>query len=156
MAWLAKRMDIEPTECRELLRKRYDGYRFSEVSPDVYNPFSLVAALNTGKLSDYWFSSGTPTALVNMLRSSGMLLPGLEGTRATSSMFDAPTEGMDNPIACMYRSGYLTIKGYDALSDTYTLGVPNDEVEKGLYSVLLPAYSGTTSFTTGITHAAGV
>ena len=147
VAYLAEQIGISPEACREQLRERYDGYHFSKDSPDIYNPFSLVSAINTGQIVDYWFGSGTPTALVNTLRASGVEVPALEGVNADAAEFDAPTEGMSSPVAFMYQSGYLTIKGYDPVLDTYRLGIPNAEVRRGLYSLLLPAYSGESDAT---------
>ena len=148
VAWLAGELGITPAECREELRKRYDGYRFSEKPEEIYNPFSLVAALDRRKLDDYWFGSGTPTALINLLRSSDTTLPELEGIEASASSFDAPTEGMADPVPFMYRSGYLTIKDYDLLLKAYTLGIPNAEVAEGLSKTLLPFYTGRSNVET--------
>lgn len=148
VAWLAGELGITPAECREELRKRYDGYRFSEKPEEIYNPFSLVAALDRRKLDDYWFGSGTPTALINLLRSSDTTLPELEGIEASASSFDAPTEGMADPVPFMYQSGYLTIKDYDPLLKAYTLGVPNAEVAEGLSKTLLPFYTGRSDVET--------
>ena len=149
VAHLAGRMGVTAEECRAELRERYDGYHFSEGSPDVYNPFSLVTALNNGRLDNYWFGSGTPTSLVNLLRGSGSVPQDLEGITLPSQAFDAPTEGMTDPVAFMYQSGYLTIKGYDRRLNAYTLGIPNREVEQGLFDALLPSVTGTTPVATG-------
>ena len=144
VAFLAGRLGVGEADCRGALRERYDGYHFSAVSPDVYNPFSLVTAFNTGELGSHWFSSGTPTALVNMLRTHDIAVPDLEGVVASERSFDAPTESMGDPVAFMYQSGYLTIKGYDPRFRAYTLGIPNAEVAEGLYGALLPAALNVT------------
>lgn len=149
IAWLAGELGETPEECRQELKDMYDGYRFSEAPDEIYNPFSLVASLNNEKIAPYWFGSGTPTALVNMLRSSNIEVSDLEGVRTQASAFDAPTEAMGDPIAFMYQSGYLTIKDYDRHIDTYTLGIPNGEVSRGLAESLLPAYSGKSLSQTG-------
>lgn len=149
VAYLAERQGITPDECREQLREMYDGYRFSKAPAEIYNPFSLVTAFDSNDISAYWFGSGTPTALVNMLRGQDLTLPELEGVRTPASAFDAPTEGMADPIAFMYQSGYLTIKDYNKALDIYTLGVPNKEVSKGLSETLLPLYAGKTASQTG-------
>ncbi len=149
VAWLAGELGMTPAECREQLRRRYDGYRFTREPAEVYNPFSLVAAFDRRDLDSYWFGSGTPTSLVNMLRRTDVTVPELEGVRAPASAFDAPTEAMGDPIAFMYQSGYLTIKGYSERTRTYTLGIPNAEVAEGLYESLLPAYTGKPASATG-------
>ena len=147
--YLAGRMGLTVEECRAELKDRYDGYRFCRSSPDIYNPFSLVTALNNGELGNYWFGSGTPTSLVNMLKAVDAVPEEFEGIVLPSQAFDAPTEGMADPAAFMYQGGYLTIKGYDRRLDLYTLGIPNREVEQGLFDVLLPSVTGTTVQATG-------
>lgn len=141
VALLAERMGISERECRAALKAKYDGYRFCEGSPDIYNPYSLVNALQYGRIGSYWFESGTPSSLVRMLKTSGFDLSDLEGVEARAVTFDAPTEGMATPVPFMYQAGYLTIKSYDADYDAYTLGIPNEEVREGLYNALLPAYA---------------
>lgn len=144
VAYLADCLSTTPEDCRARLKRMYDGYRFSKAPAEIYNPFSLVTALDGGDIGSYWFGSGTPTSLVNMLAKAGLEIPELEGVRASAVSFDAPTEAMGDPIAFMYQSGYLTIKDYSPELDTYTLGIPNKEVSDGLFGALLPVYTGKT------------
>ena len=130
VALLAERMGMSEPECRAALKAKYDGYRFCEGSPDIYNPYSLVNALQYGRIGSYWFESGTPSSLVRMLKTSGFDLSDLEGVEARAVTFDAPTEGMATPVPFMYQAGYLTIKSYDADYDAYMLGIPNEEVRE--------------------------
>ena len=147
---LAGRMDVSADECRRELKRMYDGYRFSKAEDmEVYNPFSLISAFAKGEIAPYWFASGTPSVLVDMLREGDLSVPELEGIKVAVTEFDAPAEDMDNPVAFMYQSGYLTIKGYDKLLDAYALGIPNAEVSDGLYKALLPAYTGVGQLATG-------
>ena len=139
---LARAMGATPAEALASLKAMYDGYHFAAASPDIYNPFSLMSALQKKALGSYWFGSGTPTALVNLLKGSDFDLQSLEGVEAPSVAFEAPVQNMDTPVPFMYQSGYLTIKGYDPVFRRYTLGLPNEEVREGLYHALLPAYSG--------------
>ena len=122
------------------LKKQYDGYHFSENSEDIYNPFSLFNAFNAKKYKNYWFSTGTPTFLLELLREADFNVRELEGLEATDEQFDAPTEQIESPIPVLYQSGYLTIKGYDPEFRIYTLGYPNQEVRKGFVEALLPSY----------------
>ncbi|MCM1422166.1 MAG: ATP-binding protein [Bacteroides sp.] len=126
----------------EKLKERYDGYHFTWPSPDIYNPFSLMNAFANEELNDYWFGSGTPTYLIEMLRKYGVLPSQIEGQQALAAEFDAPTERMESVIALLYQSGYVTIRHYDALSELYTLGIPNREIRTGLMRSLLPNYVG--------------
>ena len=128
---LAERMGVSEEECRAALKAKYDGYRFCAGSPLVYNPYSLVNAFEDGRMGSYWFESGAPSSLVRMLRASNFDVLKLEGAEVFATTFDAPIEGADSLVPFMYQAGYLTIKGYDADFDIYTLGVPNEEVREG-------------------------
>ncbi len=125
------------------LKQKYDGYHFSAYCPDIYNPFSLIRALDEGKYNDYWFATGTPTFLLEMLQEQGIPLPSLEELAITPDVFDRPTEHITSPIPVLYQSGYLTIKEYD--EGIYVLGIPNEEVRVGLsrclYEYLAPYYN---------------
>lgn len=122
------------------LKKQYDGYHFSKKCEDIYNPFSLFNAFNTRDYKNFWFSSGTPTFLLDLLREADFNIRELENMEAADEQFDAPTERIVSPIPVLYQSGYLTIKGYNRDFDIYTLGYPNNEVRKGFIESLLPGY----------------
>ena len=122
------------------LKKQYDGYHFSEKCEDIYNPFSLINAFNTKKYDYFWFESGTPTFLLDLLGKMDFNVRDLEGVMAAKEQFDAPTDTVTDPIAVLYQSGYLTIKGYDRMFRSYTLAYPNSEVRYGFTEALLPRY----------------
>ena len=124
------------------LREYYDGYHFASVSPDVFNPFSLLNAMTNGNLDYYWFASGTPTYLIEMLKKFHVMPSEIGGGEADKSEFDAPTENMATIIPLLYQSGYITIKGYDPETELYLLDIPNKEIRVGLYRSLLPHYIG--------------
>ena len=125
------------------LKNYYDGYHFSGESPDIFNPFSLLNAMAKGKLDYYWFTSGTPTYLINMMKEFDTAYTDFaEGMEADASDFDAPTDVdiMTTITPLLYQSGYITIKGYDKEYDSYFLGIPNKEVRLGLTKALIPYY----------------
>ena len=123
------------------LKNYYDGYHFSGESPDIYNPFSLLTAMANKKLGYYWFASGTPTYLINMMKKFDTVYTDFaEGMEADESDFDAPTETMITITPLLYQSGYITIKNYDYEYGSYTLGIPNKEVRIGLTKALIPYY----------------
>jgi len=131
------------------LKKRYDGYHFSENSEGMYNPYSLLRTFVAGKLRDYWFETGTPTFLVRMLKNLEFDLKSLEKdvlipSRAIS---EYKVESV-NPIPLLYQTGYLTIKDYNEQKNLYTLGFPNEEVKYGFLYELLPAYMPKTDILT--------
>ena len=117
------------------LKEQYDGYHFSVNCPNIYNPYSLLNALYDKKFGNYWFSTGTPTFLLDLLKDSNMLLPELEGITATEDMFDTPTDNITNPVPVLYQSGYITIR--ESRNGMYKLGIPNEEVRQGLSQSML-------------------
>ncbi len=122
------------------LKKQYDGYHFSEKCEDIYNPFSLINAFNSKNYDNFWFESGTPTFLLDVLGKTDFNVCDLDGIMATKEQFDAPTEVITDPVPVLYQSGYLTIKGYNPMFRSYTLAYPNSEVRYGFTEALLPRY----------------
>ena len=123
------------------LKQQYDGYHFSENCEDIYNPFSLFNAFAQKKYANFWFSTGTPTFLIDILQECDFDIRELDGTTATAEQFDAPSDRITDPLPVLYQSGYLTIKGYDPDFQIYTLTYPNKEVRKGFIESLMPAYA---------------
>ncbi len=134
----ALRMTYE--ECLDALQSYYDGYHFSENSEDVFNPFSLVKALNAQKIASYWFGSGTPTFLLKQLDKFNTNLTNLDSQDVVLNSFDLSPEEMTDALPLLYQSGYLTIKKYEPMFREYTLGIPNKEVRDGLLNSMIPHY----------------
>ncbi len=137
---LAEKAELTYDGAVERLKQTYDGYHFCWPSPDIYNPFSLLNAMSDSKVDYYWFGSGTPTYLIEMLRKFGVSAEKIGGQYADASQFDAPTETMTNATPLLYQSGYITIKDYDKKNELYLLDIPNYEVRIGLMNSLLPEY----------------
>lgn len=140
---MADEMGTDRDGCLLALRDRYDGYRFHRRGPGVYNPFSLLCALDERELGSYWFQTGTPTCLVRRMRDAGLdprrLTDGsiyATGRRLSDYRADDP-----DPIPLLFQAGYLTIRDYDQRRSRYRLAVPNGEVEWGLLESLLPAWA---------------
>lgn len=133
-------MNKTEDEAEDELTRYYDGYHFTWPSPDIFNPFSLLNAFSAKSIQAYWFSTGTPTYLLEMMRKFDFLPTQFGKMEAQASDFDAPTEMMTNIIPLLYQSGYLTIKDYDEMFRTYTLDIPNREVELGLMKSFIPYY----------------
>lgn len=125
----------------EQLRMRYDGYHFKQNSVGLYNPYSVLNTLAKAEYADYWFKTGTPTFLVDLLKLHNFKLQELSHERITSNVINGIDSISTNPIPAMYQSGYLTIKGYDERFKKYLLGFPNREVEEGFFNFLLPLYT---------------
>ena len=140
VAALGEALGMTYEECLAELTRFYDGYHFSEKSEDIFNPFSLVKALNARKIAPYWFGSGTPSFLLKLLDKYHVNLATLESQEAVLSSFDQSTEEMTDALPLLYQSGYLTIKKYNPMFQEYTLGIPNREVRNGLLNSLIPHY----------------
>ena len=134
---LAQCNKISADEAREHLKRRYDGYLFEEHAERVYNPFSLLSTLNNKKFMDYWFETGTPTFLMEMLVRENFSLEALPNEPVDAAGLNALDTLASNPLSILYQSGYLTIDHYDDLG-VYYLRFPNEEVERSFLKQLLP------------------
>ena len=142
---LAEANGMNETEARQTLKEWYDGYHFAENTEDIYNPFSLLNTLAEMKFGSYWFETGTPTFLVELLQRSKYDLHRLTEEMATADSLGGIDTMETNPVPILYQSGYLTIKGFDKEFRTYELGFPNKEVEEGFTKFLLPNYASLSS-----------
>ncbi|MBW9199928.1 AAA family ATPase [Bacteroidales bacterium SW299] len=150
---LADKLQVTHDEVLDALKENYDGYHFTWPSPDVYNPYSLLNAFSDGRLNSYWFGSGTPTYLIEMLRKYNVLPSEIGGIEAMAADFDAPTEQMESIVPLLYQSGYITIKNGDPQMEIYLLDIPNKEVRVGLMRSLLPNYVNRQVRTCNVTVA---
>ncbi len=151
---LAERYHISMEETFERLRKNYDGYHFVEFGEGIYNPFSLLNVFSKTKFSNYWFATGTPTFLVQLLQQTRYPLADMTEEQVSADFLNSIDSMSVNPIPVIYQSGYLTIKDYDEEFRIYRLGFPNMEVEDGFINYLLPFYthSGEAETNFSITH----
>ena len=138
---LAEKLSITRENAIQQLKDNYNGYHFTYPSPDIFNPYSLLNCFSKEKIGAYWFGSGTPTFLIEMMRKFGTTPMDIgESEMADVSDFDAPTETMESIVPLLYQSGYVTIKDYDEETNLYELGIPNKEIRIGLFKSLLPNY----------------
>ena len=142
---LGKALGMTYEECLEELRKYYDGYHFSKNSEDVFNPFSLVRAMNGQAIESYWFGSGTPSYLIKSLQKYHVNVMDIERKGCNVDDFDVSPEQMTSALPLLYQSGYLTIKKYKPLTKSYQLGYPNREVKIGMLKSLAPNYLSPVS-----------
>ena len=132
VAALGEALGMTYEECLAELTKFYDGYHFSEKSEDVFNPFSLLKALNARKIAPYWFGSGTPTYLIKTLQKYHVNVMNIEKISCDVDDFDVFPELMTSALPMLYQGGYLTIKKYNPILHRYTLDYPNEEVKIGM------------------------
>jgi hypothetical protein len=125
----------------EELRRFYNGYRFSEKELKVYNPFGLLNHFeNNGKFLPYWYETGTPTFLINLISSQKINLVNLNKMRIRYEDFRKyDIEDME-ALPVLYQSGYLSISGYDEEDASYVLDYPNEEVRSSFSRSLLDQY----------------
>ena len=128
-------------ETKAKLKEMYDGYHFNEECVDIYNPFSILNTFANKRFGSYWFETGTPTYLVELLKNDKSNIEELDGIEIDRMMLESIDTTSGNPIPVIYQSGYLTIKDYDRRFNTYVLGFPNKEVEEGFMNFLLPFYA---------------
>lgn len=140
---LATKRNRSVEETVDDLVRAYDGYRFSEEEGvKVFNPFSLLCALSKLRISDYWFETGTPTYLIELLKESRIDLWDVDGCEVSVSQLKDITSFQSDAIPMLYQSGYLTIKEFDPMFGTAILTYPNDEVRRGFMDSLMKSYFG--------------
>ncbi|RHR61736.1 AAA family ATPase [Parabacteroides sp. AF17-28] len=137
---LAAARKITYEEVCAKLKEYYDGYHFVENTEGIYNPFSLLNTFKYNKFGSYWFETGTPTYLVELLKRNHYDLERMAHEETDADVLNS-IYGDDQPIPVIFQSGYLTIKGYDERFGLYRLGYPNREVEEGFIKFLMPFYT---------------
>ena len=129
------------SETIDKLRMCYGGYHFEKNSEGIYNPFNILNTLAKLRYKDYWFETGTPTFLIELLKEHGSRFPDLSKEQVSAIVMSSMDSASTNLIPVIYQSGYLTIKSYDERFKKYRLGFPNKEVEEGFLNLLLPLYN---------------
>ena len=125
---------------RDKLREYYDGYHFTQNSIGIYNPFSLLNAFDRKEFGNYWFETGTPTYLIELLKRYHYDLEHMAHAETYADVLNS-IYGDEEPLPVIFQSGYLTIKGYNEEFGLYRLGFPNREVEEGFVKFLIPYYT---------------
>jgi len=115
----------------ESLQSQYDGYRFAKNATLLFNPYSVLTSLTEHALGNYWFASGTPTFLINLIKQGDY-----DVNSVTHPVLNADDLGSFEPEniplpALLFQTGYLTIAAYEPQTDNYTLAIPNREVYRG-------------------------
>lgn len=136
----ADRYNVSYDKMLQSLKENYDGYHFSWPSEDIFNPFSILNSFVDKRLDSYWFASGTPTYIIELLKKFNILPTEIGASDVTAFDFDIPLEQATNLLPLLYQAGYLTIKDGDPTFGFYTLGIPNKEVRNGLMRSLIPYY----------------
>ncbi|MCQ2314057.1 MAG: ATP-binding protein [Bacteroidales bacterium] len=137
---MAEKLKYTKEEMYAELKKQYDGYHFSEEMLDVFNPYSVLNALKSKRIDEYWFVTGTPTYLMRLLDRNRTNIQEILSRQYVKKYFMDYKADVEDPLAMIYQSGYLTVKGYDRDDFTYTLDFPNNEVRNGFIDLLANDY----------------
>ena len=141
VAELAETNNLSIDECYGKLKDMYDGYHFSEESVGMYNPFSLLNTFGSNRFNEYWFETGTPTLLVNVMKQTSFDVTTLsDQVEVSVEDLSGMQDIINRPIPLFFQTGYLTIKDYDKEFNIYTLGFPNDEVKNGFLRFIFSYY----------------
>ena len=148
---MAKAQDMTTEKCLARLKQAYDGYHFHFKAEGVYNPFSLLNALDNQEFNSYWFATGTPSFLVKQIQKGRFAIQKFTDGQLYSNEKALSDYHVDNPdlVPLLYQTGYLTIVGYDARKQRFTMGFPNEEVKYGFLDSLLPAYAPEAAANSG-------
>ena len=138
---LADSQNITLDKAYSELKRNYDGYHFSKNLVGMYNPFSLLNAFDSLEIGNYWFETGTPSYLVELMQDQDMKLWNITKKLVSSDVLNSVDIATTEPISVIFQSGYLTIKGYKNEYDGYLLGFPNEEVKRGFLRYLIPRYT---------------
>ncbi len=140
VADLALKYGVSVNEMLDMLRRKFDGYYFSERLTGVYNPFSILNTFDSQKIDNYWFSTGTPAYLMRLMADNDVVVNELAGKYYSPSEFIDYKATKQMPLPMLYQSGYLTVKKYDMEFNSYLLDFPNDEVRMGILSLISASY----------------
>ena len=154
VAELGEANGLSKEECYLKLKDMYDGYHFTHNSDGIYNPFSLLNAFCDKEFKEYWFATGTPTLLINVMKHTSFDVTTLsDNVVISASTMDGIDDFVNRPVSLFFQTGYLTIKEYDKEYREYRLGFPNDEVKNGflefIYSYYVPVNPAEGNTTTG-------
>lgn len=143
---MAQKENKDPENIMTLLKDHYDGYHFTEELEDIYNPFSLLNCLDTGKIKDYWFMSGMPEFLLKKIKEAPISFKKLFNPVSKEQSLEESDTAFKSPVALLYQTGYLTIKSVNERQGFYNLGIPNKEVENSLFTSLLGELNETDRY----------
>ncbi|MDR3365491.1 MAG: AAA family ATPase, partial [Prevotellaceae bacterium] len=130
LAAAAEEMSKTHEELLDAVRRWYNGYSW-DGRTSVYNPFGILLFLSEQKFKNFWFSTGTPTFLIELLKKRNHIDSFLQPIQVKESIFSSYDPERLETIPLLFQTGYLTIKGavMDDVEWTYTLAIPNKEVE---------------------------
>ncbi|MBT3387764.1 MAG: ATP-binding protein [Desulfobacula sp.] len=138
---LAQKKNEQEIVMKDRIMRWYNGYRFSRHNIRLYNPFSLLLLFEHGDFKNYWFETGTPTFLVNLIKEKNYDLKNFEYEKVSELIFSSYEIEQLEPLSLLLQTGYLSISDYNEKKMQYTLSYPNYEVKQSFLSYLAASYS---------------
>jgi len=139
MKMMSEKLGIPEADIAEKLVLHYNGYRFSKKNVRVYNPFSVLSAFKQNDFKNYWFETGTPTFLVNLLKERNYPLAKISNLQLDEQIFSVYDLDNLKPEALLFQTGYITITDVDTENLLYSFDYPNQEVKVSFLKNLLYA-----------------
>ncbi len=139
---VAKNLSLEMPVLMQQITHWYNGYSWDAINR-VYCPFSFLIFLSQKEFKSFWFETGTPTFLVELIRAAQISPLEFNGSQLDAYTISTTNVEHLDPIGLMFQTGYLTIDSIQksVLGTTYTLSYPNQEVRQAFSSSLLLEYS---------------
>ena len=148
---LAENYETDSQEILRRLKENYDGYLFHHKGAHVYNPWSLLHCFASCEFGSYWFATGTPTFLIDLLKAGTYDIRDItEHAEMSKDSLSDYRPNAENPTPVFFQAGYLTIQNYNERFDTYTLCFPNKEVKQGFFHNLTPAFMALNKNESGL------
>lgn len=145
VAAFAIKEGMSPNELLNKVRNWYNGFCFAAEGENVYNPFSTLLVFEEQRFANFWFETGTPTFLINLIRNKGYDIENVDALNVPETVFSTYELENLNIVPLLFQTGYLTIKDYDKATQLYTLYYPNYEIENAFLNVLLKSFHSTQS-----------
>ena len=143
-------LDIGHEDLLAEIKNWYNGYSW-DGRQCVYNPFSILSFFKKETFDNFWFSTGTPTFLIKLIRSKKVEISDFENKTTDNSVFDSFDIDRLSVVPLLLQTGYLTVKDVEKVSirNRYTLAYPNMEVKEAFLKYLLADFSDTPVYETG-------
>ncbi|HLP44858.1 MAG TPA: AAA family ATPase [Candidatus Kapabacteria bacterium] len=138
---MAEKQGMSSNDLIDIIREWYNGYSWDGEN-FVYNPFSILNLFNTSGFKNFWFSTGTPTFLIKLIKNRQSDLMEFENLPVKGYTFDSnDLESMDI-AGLLFQTGYLTVKKITIKDqvETYHLSYPNREVRNSFLTYILGDY----------------
>ena len=139
---MSKKMAMDNNVLLQYIKQWYNGYSW-DGRDFLYNPFSILSLFDKNRFGNYWFSTGTPTFLINHIKKRKKDIISLEEVEVGESIFESYDIDNLEVISMLFQTGYLTIKEMKpvGVQYKYRLSYPNEEVKESFLKHVLASYT---------------